>query len=367
VIYAFSLKGCHTLYFSKELLFMVDAKKFQNELESLHKALTESKRILITAPGNADGDSIGTQLALRRMLLARHPHVEVRIINDEQLPERYLFMPDIQHVETPESYATKSSNLQFDVGFIVDGGIDRAGRVKEVYERCKVKVFIDHHTVSVDYPYTIKMVEPTASSTTELLYALSVTPFFNTPLDIDFSQQIYLGLIFDTGFFRHSNTTPEVMELAAKLLRTGFDFTRVGERGMLERSFSSLQLLSYTLSRAQLRANGKVIWSTLTQQTLRAFHATDDDREGIIDHLFLTTGIEVALLFFELPHNKTKVSLRSQGLIDVAKFARSLTERGGGHKKAAGANLDWGIDEAVETVLGRLEPLLTPGANYARM
>jgi phosphoesterase RecJ-like protein len=257
---------------------MVDATKFEIELRALQKALTESKRVLITAPGTADGDSLGTQLALRRMLLARYPEIEVHIVNDEPLPERYLFMPDISYVETPETYAEKSNNLQFDVGICVDGGIDRAGRVKEVYERCSVKVFIDHHVVSVDYPYTIRIVESTASSTSELLYALSETRFFNTPIDRDFSQQIYLGLIFDTGFFRHSNTTPEVMELAAKLLRTGFDFTRVGERGMLERSFSSLQLLSYTLSRAQLRANGKVIWSTLTQQTLRSFKATDDDR-----------------------------------------------------------------------------------------
>jgi phosphoesterase RecJ-like protein len=346
---------------------MVDATKFKTELAALDKGLKHSKRVLITAPATADGDSLGTQLALRKMILGRYPQCEVCIINDEVLPDRYLFMPDVEFVETPESYAKKNSNLSFDLGFIVDGGIDRAGRVKEIYEHCPIKVFIDHHVVSVDFPYTIRMVEPTACSTTELLFALSQTATFKTDIDRDFSQQIYLGLIFDTGFFRHSNTTPEVMELAAKLLRTGFDFTRVGERGMLERSFSSLQLLSYTLSRAQLRAEGKIIWATLTQQTLRSFNAEGDDREGIIDHLFLTNGVEVAAVFFELPDNHTKISLRSQGTIDVAKFARSLTERGGGHKKAAGAHLNMGIDEAVEYALGKLEPMLTAGSNYARM
>lgn len=344
---------------------MVDAKKFSIELAALQKALEASKRVLITAPGSADGDSLGTQLALRRMLKVRYPQLEVCIINDEPLPDRYLFMPDVQVVHTPETYAEAGASSGFDLAFIVDGGIDRAGRVKEVFDRAQVKVFIDHHAVSVDYPYTIRFVEPTASSTTELLFNLSQTPYFNTPLDKDFSQQIYLGLIFDTGFFRHSNTTPEVMELAARLLRTGFDFTRVGERGMLERSFSSLQLLSYTLARAQLRANGKIIFSTLTQDTLRSFRATDDDREGIIDHLFLTHGIEVALLFFELPMEKTKVSLRSQGLIDVAKFARSLTERGGGHQKAAGANLEMGIEEAVTFVLERLEREIVSTVPYS--
>ena len=124
---------------------------------------------------------------------------------------------------------------------------------------------------------------------------------------------------------------------------------------MLARSFSSLKLMSDTLSRAELRANGKIIWAALTQARLKAFNASDDDREGIIDHLFLTHGIEIAVLFFELPKGRTKVSFRSQGSFDVATFARSLTEHGGGHAKAAGANLAMGVDQAVATVLERLE------------
>jgi bifunctional oligoribonuclease and PAP phosphatase NrnA len=338
---------------------MVDVTKFSKELALLKTAMGSAKRVLITAPGAADGDSIGSQLALRRMILHCFPQCTVRIVNDEPLPERYLFLPDVEEVDTPETFAKRGEPAKFEVGIIVDGGIDRAGRVKETYDSCLTRVFIDHHSVSADYAYTIKMVEPTAASTTELMYHLSQTDVFKTPVDRDFSQQIYLGLIFDTGFFRHSNTTPEVMELAAKLLRTGFDFTRVGERGMLERRFSSLQLLSDTLSRASLKARGKIIWASLTQANLRAFSANDDDREGIIDHLFLTHGIEVALLFFELPKGRTKVSLRSQGSLDVAKFARSLTEHGGGHQKAAGANLALAIEEAVPSVLAKLEAALT--------
>jgi bifunctional oligoribonuclease and PAP phosphatase NrnA len=341
---------------------MTDAKKFSGQLVQLEKALQAARRVLITAPGAADGDSIGSQLALRRMLLHRYPQLEVRIVNDEPLPERYRFLPDVEAVDTPETFQTSGASEQFDVGVIVDGGIDRAGRVRPMYERCGTRVFIDHHVVSVDFPYDVKIVESSACSTTELMFHISQMPLFQTPIEREFAQQIYLGLIFDTGFFRHSTTTPEAMELAARLLRTGFDFTRVGERGMLERSFSSLQLLSYTLSRAQRSAGGKIIWSTLSQQTLKSFNAVDDDREGIIDHMFLTRGIEVALLFFELPFGQTKISLRSQGTMDVARFARSLTEQGGGHRKAAGANLKMPIDEAVHHVLSRLESALSQEA-----
>ncbi len=334
---------------------MTDVKKFLAQLSDFDSALKTARRILVTAPAAADGDSIGAQLALRRMIGHRFPQLEVHIVNDELMPDRYRFLPDVEMVETPDSF---KGPAEFDLGVIVDGGIDRAGRVKEWFDRCPVKVFIDHHAVSVEYPYTIRIVEPKACSTTELMYHLSQTSFFSTPIDKDFAQQIYLGLIFDTGFFRHSNTTPEAMELGAQLLRTGFDFTRVGERGMLERTFPSLQLLADTLNRAERVAHGKIIWSVLTQKKLKELGASDDDREGIIDQLFLTQGIDVALLFYELPNRETRLSLRSHGNLDVATFARSLTRRGGGHTKAAGANVELPMEEAIPWVLGKLTEAL---------
>ncbi|NBX93607.1 MAG: hypothetical protein EB078_01990 [Proteobacteria bacterium] len=333
---------------------MVDMSQFGLEIQRLEKALKNAQRVLITAPGAADGDSIGAQLALRRMILQRFPQTQVFVVNDEALPPRYLFLPDADQVLTPETYSQKNNRPNFDIAFVVDGGIDRAGRVKSWFDEVATKVFIDHHSVSCDYPYTIRIVDKLACATTELVYHLSQTQVFKTSIEPCFAQQIYLGLVFDTGFFRHSNTTPEAMILAAQLLRTGFDFTRVGERGMLERSFSSLQLMADTLTKAQTTQNGKIIWSVLTQDMLKKYDAIADDREGIIDHLFLTHGVEVALLLFELSDNQAKISLRSQGQLDVARFARSLTVRGGGHSKAAGAFLEMPIRGAEEFVLKKL-------------
>ncbi len=332
---------------------MQNALKFQTELAEFERILINAKRVLLTAPAAADGDSIGAQLALRKMIQSKYA-CEVYIVNDEPLPERYQFLPDAEHSLTPETYALTDKPNYFDVGIIVDGGIDRAGRIKKVYDECSSRIFIDHHSVSCDYPYTLKIVEPAAAATTELVYYISQTKLFNYKVDRDFSQHIYLGLIFDTGFFRHSNTTPEVMELAAKLLRTGFDFTRVGERGMLERTYGSLKLLASTLERAELKQGGKIIISSLSQKMLREFSAEEDDREGIVDHLFLTKGIEVAVLLFELKDGNTKVSFRSQGELDVAKLARSLTIRGGGHAKASGAFFEEPVEVVQEKVLVRL-------------
>jgi phosphoesterase RecJ-like protein len=124
---------------------------------------------------------------------------------------------------------------------------------------------------------------------------------------------------------------------------------------MLERSYASLQLLSDVISKARLEQGGRVIWSTVPLEAMERHQTENDDREGIIDHLFLTVGIDVALLFYELEPGLTKVSLRSHGAIDVARFARSLTVQGGGHKKAAGGIFQMPIDKVVPLVLKELE------------
>lgn len=338
---------------------MVDISQFSPQIEKLKQALSAAKRVLITAPGAADGDSIGAQLGLQRMLRQRFPELKVFVVNDEMLPPRYQFLPDADTVYVPETFSNQGENPDFDLAFVVDGGIDRAGRVKAWFDKTPTTVFIDHHIISCEYPYSLRFVDPLASATTELIYHLSQSELFRTPIEPLFAQQIYLGLVFDTGFFRHSNTTPEAMTLAAKLLKTGFDFTRVGERGMLERSLGSLRLMADTLSQAKTAYDGKIIWSALSQSMLQKYQAIPDDREGIIDHLFLTHGVEVALLLFELGNSEVKLSLRSQGRIDVAKFARSLTVRGGGHSKAAGALLEMPMEQATSMVLEKLTMLVS--------
>ncbi len=336
---------------------MLAVEIYLPELKRLTEVLATAKRILVTAPGAADGDSVGAQLALKYMIETTFSGATVYIINDEPIPHRYQFMMGIESLLTPESAGLKGDE-QFDLGILVDGGIDRAGRLIPYFERCKTTAFIDHHLISFEYPYTIRIVEPKASATTQLIYELSQTEYFRTPMNRSFGQAIFLGLIFDTGFFRHPNTSPAVLELGAKLLRSGFDFTEVGERGLLERTFNSLKLLSTTLAKAELRTEGKLIWAALTQAMLKDHKAVDDDREGIIDHMLLTTGVEVAMMFYELPSGQTRISFRSRSQFDVAAFARSLTEHGGGHDRAAGALINDPIENVVPATLAKLEKQL---------
>lgn len=341
---------------------MRDAFRFRQEVAELVQVLRAHRRVLITAPAVADGDSVGSQLALEYMFRRAFPELEIFIVNDEPPAERYRAVSGIERLLTPETMAERGEPLEFDVGIAVDGGIDRAGRLYPVFGRCRHRIFIDHHAVSCRYPYTLSIVQPGATSATEIIHAISQLAPFHTPLVPRFAEWLYLGLVCDTGVFRNPNTTPEVLELAATLRRSGFDAIRHGHDVMNERSVAGLRLLADSVSHAQFELDGRVVWATVTQEDLARFHGCPDDREGIVDALMSTRGVEVAALLFELPGGGTKVSLRSRGAVDVARLAESFGN-GGGHRKAAGLEVSLRPSDVAGLLVKKIDQALSAKAD----
>ena len=77
--------------------------------------------------------------------------------------------------------------------------------------------------------------------------------------------------------------------------------------------------------------------------------AGPEDLEGLVDYPRGVEGTEVALLFRRTNNGATKVSLRSNGPVDVNAVAREFG--GGGHVRAAGATLDLSLEESISTVV----------------
>ena len=67
-------------------------------------------------------------------------------------------------------------------------------------------------------------------------------------------------------------------------------------------------------------------------------------------------GVQIAVLFRELPDGRIKVSLRSKGDLDVHELASEFG--GGGHRNASGLVLSYRLDEAVSTVTERATRML---------
>ncbi|NCN26421.1 hypothetical protein GW915_02505 [bacterium] len=320
------------------------------DFQSFIDSIAAVKSLGITAPCPPDGDSVGAQCALKELIEQLHPHVKVEIINEDPCPKRYEFLKlsdqfkqskDIK--ESPEAW------------LCVDGGPLRSGvETKKLWDKAKIHGLMDHHVVGSKESFHFQLYDPTAAATTEMVYKLAM--HCKAKLTPSLAQAIYVGLIYDTGLFKHSNTTPEIMRIGAHLLEVGFNHTETAEKAMLIRSKGSLDLLRLMLNK--FNHSDKISWSAITHAEFIESGATGEDKDGLIDVLFLQDKCSVAVLFFEAKPSLWKLSFRSRGP-DVASFARSLNPQGGGHKLASGCTLEGDMKTITDKTISSLSKVVS--------
>jgi phosphoesterase RecJ-like protein len=100
----------------------------------------------------------------------------------------------------------------------------------------------------------------------------------------------------------------------------------------------------------------RVICINLRKSVLRKFSEEFDLRDKIFRYLRVIKGVEVLVIFTETAKNTTRVNLRSQGKVDVAKLASQFN--GGGHSRASGCLLECGMAHAKQIMLAQIKKAL---------
>jgi len=295
--------------------------------------------VLLTGPVSPDGDSLGACLALKRVL-AQHG-VHATVCGDASY--RYRALPGIEEVVPDATIGPSWSTV-----VILDGDRHRlTPPVRAAFADASVKGIIDHHASTVDDGYTHFWVDADAASTTEMLFRA----FRERSIDYDaaVAELLYVGVVFDTGCFRYSNTTPAVHRMAAELVQRGFDHARVCAEVMHERRPEALALAAEVYREARF-VDGLAI-GHVPLDTQRRIGMVPGDLEGLVESLVHVHDVEVAVLFVHRSASEVKLSLRSRGAVDVAAVAQQLAPTGGGHQKAAGVSIAPSrVDEAVEAL-----------------
>ena len=156
------------------------------------------------------------------------------------------------------------------------------------------------------------------------------------------------------GWFRHSNVTRNVMELAGQLLDAGANHVRLYQTMEQNETPGRLKLISRALNSLDLRLDNRLALMTLTQDDLRESGALPGETGGLTDFTQGIASVQVSGVLLEVPGDKpgtriVKISLRSKpGPVDVNAIAGTLG--GGGHVRAAGAKVKLTLDEAKDAV-----------------
>jgi phosphoesterase RecJ-like protein len=169
------------------------------------------------------------------------------------------------------------------------------------------------------------------------------------------ATSLMAGIVMDTATFAHPNSTPRTLSVAAALVEAGAPLSEISRRFYRTKPTPQLRLFGRTLARLESSPDGRVIWSTLSDEDLRVTGAAPSDSEGLIDLLSQSDTAEVAIVFKEAGA-ATRISVRTRpGGVDGTVLTGAFG--GGGHARAAGATIELPVERAVPVVLREAERL----------
>ena len=304
----------------------------------LTEMVKSAESIAIGGHVRPDGDCVGSCLGVYLYLKKHFPDKQIHVYL-ESIPDVFHFLKgseDILH-EIP-------ADKVYDLFILLDcGDAQRLGFSAPLYDNAKTSFCIDHHVSNQAFA-TENYIEPEASSTCELVYHL----FGSEQISKEIAECLYVGIVHDTGVFRHSCTHPSTMCAAADLMEKGINFTKIITETFDEKTFAQNQVMGYALVNAIQFLEGRGVASYVDQEQMAEYQVQPKQLDGIVNQLKLTKGADLAVFMYELEKGFYKVSLRSTEAVDVSKL--SQTFGGGGHARAAGFSMSGTFAEILEKV-----------------
>ncbi len=294
------------------------------------------KQVVIIGHVRPDGDCFGSGLALKRILENAGKVVDFCI--DSELPAHYSFMDGFETVNQRKC-------KYYDMAISVDCADElRLGCYYSIFKSCPFSVNIDHHVTNTKFAKHNYIFD--VSSTCELLYNEFIKD--NIKIDRTIAQNLYVGLSTDTGHFKHSNTTPQTMQVGAQLLAYGINAQYVLDKLYRNNTVNKMKLVNLAMSGIRYFKNDRIAIVTITKQALESCGCTMADTEAIIDYPMSIGCVEVAVCMTQQNVHSYKVSFRSKS-VNVA--AAASVFGGGGHVLAAGCVVNGYYEDCVDKIL----------------
>lgn len=292
-------------------------------------ALAATRPVAIIGHARPDGDCIGAQVAMARVLAARGcPAV---CVNPDPVPRRLAFAAgDTRFLRTDEALALPAETVAIYV--------DCADHARPG-ERLKARfpgpgACIDHHLSNRGFA-AINIVDAGSAATCEILAGLLVDA--GIAFDAQAAMALFVGLVTDTGQFRYSSTSQRSFDLAGELVARGASPPVAGFELFERESEGKLRLLQSFLASLTMEFGGRVCMGTLARGVFEATGTTAEDTEGLVDYARCVDGVEVGVLVEERTDGGVKASLRAKDPLCRLDLVAGIFG-GGGHACAAGLN-----------------------------
>lgn len=304
----------------------------------------KDKRVAVLGHMRPDGDCIGSQVALTRVL--RAIGVDAVAVNRHPAPRDIA--PFVQ--DTPLLVWD-----QFTFEDHVSINVDCADPIR--VSQKLIDLFpstlanIDHHLSNPAYA-DINIIEPESAATAEVLAGLFFD--FNLPVDAVTAQALYVGIATDTGQFRFPSTSEQVFKICSRLIDHGASPSDAAKHLFENERFNKLALLQRFLASLRLELGGRVCIGRLPLKVYEDTNAWREEAEGFVDYARDISGVEIGVLLEEYEDGMLKGSLRAK---DAKYRVDQVAQKfgGGGHACAAGFNVDSRIPDFYLDIVATLE------------
>jgi phosphoesterase RecJ-like protein len=312
-------------------------------------AALAGRKVAVVGHARPDGDCIGAQVALARVLTARGH--EVICANADAVPRRLGFLAlGMSFLRTDD--VVKRAD-EFAAVFVDCADHARGGqRLKAAFSHPVGN--IDHH-LSDDGFARINLVDGASAATCEILAGILLD--HGLQLDPQAAQALYTGILTDTGQFRFPSTSRRCFVLAGELVARGASPSVAGYELYERETPGRLRLLERFLASLRLECGGRVAVGMLTPESFAETGTGPEDTEGLVDYARSMDGVEIGVLIEHQDHGPVKASLRSkEPSLRVDLIAGRFG--GGGHACAAGLNMKDPPSDFRERLIAAIEERL---------
>ena len=293
-----------------------------NSYKEIFKQIKKYEKIVIARHIGADPDALGSQFALKEIILNLFPNKKVYAVGNPA--SRFNFFGTLD----------KLDNVDISDALLIvldTPDIKRIDGAK--YDDFKYVIKIDHHPI-IDKYANIEYIDDDACSTCQLILEFA----FENKIKInkEIGEKLYLGIVGDTDRFLHDYTSSKTFELVSRLLKeTNINFTAL-YKNLYQRPLAEVKFEGYIYNNLTITENG-VAYIKITDKTMKEYGVDSAAPGNMINDLKFVNEIIIWIFLAEdIKSNLIKANIRSVGPY-INEIASNYG--GGGHKYASGAKL----------------------------
>lgn len=297
--------------------------------------LTERDNFLLITHRRPDGDTLGSAGGLCQAL--RDLGKTAYILENPETTERYVdfvkpyYRPQEYAPETVVTLDTAETGLfPYNIGGFSN----------------QIDLAIDHHASHKEYA-AYSCVYGSHAACGEVVYRILQN--MNLEISRQVAIELYMAIVTDTGCFRYSNTNPTTLRICADLMEKGIPVPEINKRFFRTKSMARILLESHMLANVDLYDGGRIGVACLTLELMDRTNATEDDTDDIASLVGQIEGVRVSITVREVRPDRCKISVRTWPDVNASDVCAVLG--GGGHKAAAGCEVDADVETSKKLIV----------------